>query len=168
MDVRRAVVLRPKWIRDETLKRVLHRVLHRRMGPECSAAPAPAARRRRRRDLPRHALPPSHLIPGIPAIVVARALFTTAAPHHGIKGRPERGGALQTAWYSALSCFAIPSQPAGVIFLLLSVGRYLGRPIPFPTIICFIKVEPYLHSRVGGRRLGLRHPAMRIQFELGF
>ena len=29
MDVRRVVVLRPKWIRDETLKRVLHRVLHR-------------------------------------------------------------------------------------------------------------------------------------------
>ena len=26
MDVRRVVVLRPKWIRDETLKRVLHRV----------------------------------------------------------------------------------------------------------------------------------------------
>ena len=32
MDVRRVVVLRPKWIRDETLKRVLHRVLHRRTG----------------------------------------------------------------------------------------------------------------------------------------
>ena len=31
MDVRRVVVLRPKWIRnrDETLKRVLHRVLRR-------------------------------------------------------------------------------------------------------------------------------------------
>ena len=72
-------MLRPKWIREETLKRVLHCAY---IAAEwCGVPLLPLLR-----FLPPTHLPPSRLIPEILAIVVAIALFTTTAPHslHGI------------------------------------------------------------------------------------
>ena len=122
-------MLRPKWIREETLKRVLHcAYIAAEWCATAASAPLPSA------DTPA-ALSPD---PRNPRNCRRYSLvydYRTALTARHLRG---------AFW---------PATPSQLVFFPSSARKYLGRPIPFPTIICFIKVEPFILVRLS--RIGV-------------
>lgn len=126
-------MLRPKWIREETLKRVLHCAY---IAAEWCVVPLPPLLR----FLPPTHLPPAALSPDPRNPRNCRRYSLVYDYRTALTARHLRGA----FW---------PATPSQLVFFPSSARKYLGRPIPFPTIICFIKVEPFILVRLS--RIGV-------------